>query len=440
MTEKDLYKMFNSLDIKSEQILSFALETGFIKRLRKIGSMDLLCSLISEGMEGTVSYNDLASSIEQSSGTSVSRQAVCKKVNENCVDFFKLILALVILGKTGKHSINEANKYGFKQILIQDSTIIKLPKKLFHLFFGVSNATVTVCNARIQVVFDLVSQRFVSFTIDPYSKNDQSCVRELEIKEGDLTLRDRGYFNIAEIKRHIQSGADCIFRHKVGMKVLDYETLKPVDLLELLKKNGSIDMVIRLNDLHRTAARLVAQPVDPTTADLRRMKAKKNNKGHCPSKLFLELQSWTIFISTISAEKASFEDLLSLYGLRWKIETVFKCWKSNLSFGCIHNVSSHQLKVILISKMIMLIMISTVVFARLNRLIYKFKGRYISILKLTKYLCRHQEKIIGIFEELFSITALLGPVMETIARYCMYDKRKKRTNFEQKLAAALGLS
>jgi hypothetical protein len=90
--------------------------------------------------------------------------------------------------------------------------------------------------------------------------------------------------------------------------------------------------------------------------------------------------------------------------------------------------------------MIMLIMISTVVFARLNRLIYKFKGRYISILKLTKYLCRHQEKIIGIFEELFSITALLGSVMETIARYCMYDKRKKRTNFEQKLAAALSLS
>jgi hypothetical protein len=88
MTEKDLYKMFNSLDIKSEQILSFALETGFIKRLRKIGSMDLLCSLISEGMEGTVSYNDLASSIEQSSGTSVSRQAVCKKSERELRRFF----------------------------------------------------------------------------------------------------------------------------------------------------------------------------------------------------------------------------------------------------------------------------------------------------------------------------------------------------------------
>jgi len=440
MTEKDLLKLFKSLDIKSEQVISLALETGFIKRLRKIGSMDLLCSLISEGMEGTVSYNDLASSIEQSSGTSISRQAVCKKVNENCVDFFKLILALVILGKTGKHSINEINKYGFKQILIQDSTIIKLPKKLFHLFFGVSNGNVSVCNTRIQVVFDLVSQRFVSFTIDPYSKNDQSCVRELEIKEGDLTLRDRGYFNIAEIKRHIQSGAHCIFRHTVGMKILDYETQEPVDLLEILKKNGSIDMVIRINDTHRTVARLVAQPVDLTTAELRRMKAKKNNKGHCPSKLFLELQSWTIFISTIPSEKASFEDLLSLYGLRWKIETIFKCWKSNLSFGCIHNVSYHQLTVILISKMIMLIMISTVVFARLYNLIYRFKNRYISILKLTKYLCRHQEKIIGIFEELFSITAILGPIMETIARYCMYDKRQKRANFEQKLAAALGLS
>jgi hypothetical protein len=63
----------------------------------------------------------------------------------------------------------------------------------FPEFSGVSNAHTKVCNARIQAVYDLVAGRLVAFSIDPHGKNDLATAPELEIREGDLVLRDRGY-------------------------------------------------------------------------------------------------------------------------------------------------------------------------------------------------------------------------------------------------------
>jgi IS4 transposase len=38
---------------------------------------------------------------------------------------------------------------------------------------------------------------------------------------------------------------------------------------------------------------------------------------------------------------------MALYGLRWRIENIFKTWKSNFSFGKVHTVSEQQLRVLL---------------------------------------------------------------------------------------------
>ena len=76
-------------------------------------------------------------------------------------------------------------------MLVQDSTVIKLPVHLFAEFSGVSNAQSSVCNARIQATYDLIPSRLIGFSIDPYSKNDLAAAPELPIQEGDLVLRDR---------------------------------------------------------------------------------------------------------------------------------------------------------------------------------------------------------------------------------------------------------
>ena len=85
--------------------------------------------------------------------------------------------------------------------------MIRLPIRLFSDFSGVANGQSKVCNARVQCVYDLLSEQFVSFSIDPYSKNDLTAAPELILQEGDLVLRDRGYLIIDEIQRHIDNNA-----------------------------------------------------------------------------------------------------------------------------------------------------------------------------------------------------------------------------------------
>jgi hypothetical protein len=279
--------LFDDIKISQDTLIKLALETGLINRKRLISAHDLLYSICMESTNGSVSYNDIASHLESESEVSVSRQAIWKKINEPCYDFFQRVLELVILSKMDKTQVKAIGKLcQFKRILVQDSTIIKLPVKLFKDFSGVANQNTKTCNARIQGVYDILNECFVAFSIDSYSKNDLEAAPDLDLKQGDLTLRDRGYLLYDEISRHIDSGADCIYRYKNKMKLLDPLTEQPIDILEKLKKQNFIDTEVKLNNKDKTLLRITASPVDEKIANARRMKAKQEKKRRLPRNIY----------------------------------------------------------------------------------------------------------------------------------------------------------
>lgn len=132
----------------------------------------------------------------------------------------------------------------FGRVVVQDSTILKLPVALFPTYSGVGNGAETrVCNARIQAAFDLLAERMLHYSIDPYSKNDPLAGHELPLQRGDLVLRDRGYYSAEEIRRMKAGGADFIFRHKTGVTYLDPEDSpadQPSRLVALGRATGSL--------------------------------------------------------------------------------------------------------------------------------------------------------------------------------------------------------
>ena len=135
----------------------------------------------------------------------------------------------------------------YSRVLVQDSTIIELPGWLFDTFSGVANGAHQVCNARIQATYDLKHMGFEAFSIDAYSKNDVSSAPELELRPGDLVLRDRGYLTVGEIQRHQQARAHFIYRHKTGALYRELQSDEPLDLPELLRRHGSLDVEVALN-------------------------------------------------------------------------------------------------------------------------------------------------------------------------------------------------
>ena len=349
-------------------------------------------------------------------------------MGSECLDFFERILDSIITSKCYHKTLDTLPDLNmFSRILVQDSTVIRLPLRLFDVFSGVKNAHTAVCNARIQGVYDLLSKKFIAFSIDPYSRNDLSAALDIDVKPGDLVLRDRGYFSVEIIQKLKEDGADTISRYKHKTKIFDIETGNEINLLEYLTKNGSIDREVLIGK-EKYKVRIIARPVNEETANLRRMKARKESKHKNPSKELLALMSWTIFITTCESEVLTFEIILKLYGLRWRIENIFKTWKSHFSFDKIHNVSEKQLRVLLTARLIMIVFIYHRLFRPLSLKIKEISKKRLSLMKFS----RHIRKNINFIYKVIDIENISEKTIKAVIRFCTYDSRKRK-NFETRI-------
>ena len=425
--------LFSCVGLDRKKIRKLAFETGFCKRHSgKISAPDFVVHLCLESISGTVSYNDLAARVEAQTGIAASRQAYWERTDEPCVRFFQRILEHVMLSKCDPHQIQSIKRQGpFKRILLQDSTIIKLPLRLFEVFSGVKNAHAAVCNARIQGIYDLLSGRFIYFSIDPYSKNDQAATMEIPVQPGDLILRDRGYFTIQAVEAHKRAGADSINRYKHTTVLYDPATGQRIDLLELLTRNGSADMLVRAGAERTVALRLIAIPVPEETANLRRMKAKRE-MHYPPSRELLKLMSWTIFLTTITDSSVTFKQIAALYTLRWRIENIFKTWKSYFNFHRVHNIPEIQLRILLKARLIMITLSYQRLFMPLLLQIGKTSGKIVSLMKLMRYITQNPE----LLSEYLSSSIPPLQIRKAVLRYCTYEKRS-RPNFIAEMDAIL---
>jgi len=117
-----------------------------------------------------ISYNTLAGSLAEDPNKLVSRQALHKAMaKDSFVKFLEQIFSDVLLSKLEVNS--QKLRLKFNRIIIQDSTIIKLPKRLLSEFSGVKNGFVQVASARIQLALNLLSNHLIHFDLDSYSVN-----------------------------------------------------------------------------------------------------------------------------------------------------------------------------------------------------------------------------------------------------------------------------
>jgi ribosomal protein S8 len=417
--------IFNAYGLNDDVLSQMARETGFCQRLSgKIRAPALLEHFCKEAIKGTVSYNDLAGKIQTATGVSASRQAYWERMKEaTCVAFLKAILARSMLLKFDAQELSLLNSCGlFTRILLQDSTIIQLPARLFETFSGVKNAHAKTCHARIQGVYDLCAGQFISFSIDPYSKNDVSVAADIQVQPGDLLLRDRGYFLIDLLGEFKEKGVDTISRYKHITTLYDLNTQQEINLLDMLTRHGYVDQVYLAGTNKKVRVRLLAVPVKEEIANLRRMKAKKESKGHAPSEELLRLMSWSIFIVTIETPTLTIQHVLALYGLRWRIENIFKTWKSNFSFGKLHNVSTNQLYLLLIARLVIISLCYHRAFVPLYAKIRSRSNRQLSLMKFMRFVSLNM----ALLPEMLNRHCWTASLLDALARYCTYDKRQRQ--------------
>lgn len=425
--------------LKRIPINKLSKQSGFCKRKpRKIFAKKLVIAfLLTIWNCKTNTYSNWASKLGLLINDTVSRQAIAKRVSKELVIFLKKVLEALMcksLEKPSEYNRPEKLKE-FKRILVEDSTNIHLSEKFNKDYPGSRNQSKKeYATLKIQAVYELLKKRFIRFEITSFRKNDQGYAPKILsiVKPGDMVIRDLGYFVLDVFKKFIAKKVNFVSLLRKGIRIYKDEE-EPIDLAEMLKKRGNLDIEVFLGEKDRVPVRLIAIPVEQEVAAARRRRAKvKRDRRYNLTQKHLFLLGWNLYITSLSGEKFSSTEIARLYAMRWRIETIFKCWKSTMGITKVPKDSNKIRLEAFIYCMLIFIMIFQVNYynyysRRID--IKRIDNNQISLIKFMRFVVNNISEIIyQSYLETISIGTLLK---KHVSYYCLYEYRANRTNFNQ---------
>jgi hypothetical protein len=244
------------------------------------------------------------------------------------------------------------------------------------------------------------------------------------ILERDLVIRDLGYSSLRVFKAIGEKKAFYLSRysHKIA---LFHPTGKRFDLLGSLKKHGSLDEVLLGGSEERLPIRVVAIPVPEHVAGERRRKILHSRDRRLnPDPSHLALLGWEIFLTNIPQNIWDAKTVCRVYGVRWRIEIIFKYWKSHFKIHAFGHPTPMQVELLIYARLIYITLFQACFFSQLATLIYNTTGQHLSVLKAADF-----------FSQRFLVALLTAAdypfIVQQIIKHCTYEKRNKRLNYGQ---------
>lgn len=359
-----------------------------------------------------------------------------KRITERFTTFvLRVLFASFSLQVESVHKIVKQNSSlkRYKRVLVQDSTTINLPVCLSWCFPGNVSRGEKKSQLKIQVIYDILNNQFVHFEITPFTANDQSKSKDIVsiASEGDLVIRDLGYFALDCFQKINNSDMSFISRLRYGVGIRDKKTGKEIYLLKRLKKSGRFDQWVMLGSEKKVKVRLVAVKLSDQQANERRRKAKNDRDRRLNhTKEYYQMLGYSLFILNEGEDIFTPEQIAQIYGLRWRIEIIFKCWKSHFNLQTIipqnTSLTKERIEAIIYMMLIFILIFQSSIYNYILDYIKNKKSDIlISLTKLSKFIALN---IHMFFEN--DIETLCPQILY----YCKYEKRKKRKNFLQNIS------
>ena len=366
----------------------------------------------------------------------ISYNGMKKAQNKNRAKFTRALLESALasrLEKKGRPNLRTHLLDCFGRVFIEDSTCISLPKCLHRFFPGAFSRTGKSATAKIQFRQELKSGAYTGLELKNFRDNDQGHAPDIlgVLKAGDLVIRDLGYSVLGVFKKICGLNAFFISRLRYGTNLYDFETGELFDLAKRLRKAARnretvVEVFVRAGKKCRLPARVCAVKCPPRVTAQRRKAARGNRSAKANhSKEYMELLGWTIFLTNVSSETLGAGEILEVYGYRWRIEIVFKCWKSHFNMDRLFNTPAKLTREQVEITIYLFLVWVTLFFARTYNYyfleVYAKKKKILSILKFAKFVKEHWIELMCSPDKDFWL--------DHLAYYCTYKKRNDRLNF-----------
>lgn len=426
--------------LKTKTINKIARSSGYIQRTTgKISPKNLIIGFMRMVSKQRNTYSDWATEIGLLEGKTFSKQALNERMRPETEQFVKGLVNTTICKKlpTGEGQKIKGVLKHFKRVMIDDSTTLSLPDVLAEEFPGNVSRGIQKAQAKIHVMYNLTENNFAFLNVHSFSNNDQSLSADVlpYLQKGDLSLRDLGFTVLDVVSKFIDNGIYFIARKKYNTTVLDIKTGIKINLLKELRKRKFIDREVYIGAKQHIKVRLIALAIPAEQAAARRRKAQADrDKRLNHTSEYYKLLGYSIYITNISSKQCNAKEIFQLYKLRWRIEIIFKSWKSCFSLEkIIHRQCKNVIRVnCIIYLMLLYIYLFHVIWWYQCEKDMEIKSSHesLSILKLARFFNNH-------FMELIAIKSN-KEIIEQIKVHCLYDKRKDRVNAKKlqfKLAA-----
>jgi hypothetical protein len=422
--------------LSQETIDTLARKSGFLKRARKITAQVFIqaCCLMAISPSGSLrSWAIVIGGLIQDT---VSKQAMAKRLQHNASRFLRQTLfAAVKTTSRFQPLMNSGAFQRFQRVLLEDSTSFRLPKRLAAIFPGSGNQhQATTATLKIQTTYDALSERFVHFFLTPFTRTDQTAAADILsiARPGDLILRDLGYFVLQVFALLNSHGIFFLSRYKHSTALFESDGC-PLNLLKTLRQTGSLDQQVLLGSKLKIPVRLIAVRVPLKVARARRRKLKQNRNRHInPSAEHLALLEWEIFITNVPPDIWTTKTVTAVYGVRWRIEIVFKTWKQHFHLTHVTNVSHTQLEVLIYARLLFITLFQVYVFRSWSLVVKQQTGKTLSLLKVTQFVSQHCWLIIFTLTQPDGVQQLEAQIL----KHCTYEPRL-RLNYDNMLAVLL---
>lgn len=219
-----------------------------------------------------------------------------------------------------------------------------------------SNNSGETAGAKLDLIMDLQSGQFIDCREVEACTQDRALGPRLleEVQKGDLVIRDLGYFDIAAFHRIEEVGASWISRlHGTADVIL--ENGCPLERVLETSDRDLLDLEVRVT-AGRHPARLVATRLPEEIANRRRQqkKEKRAKNKTSPRRHTLVREGWNLYLTNLTEEQCSSEELVRSYEQRWQIEIQFRALKQSTAMkkamGRITN--RHHVRALLYAAMI----------------------------------------------------------------------------------------
>lgn len=352
---------------------------------------------------------------------SLTRQSFHERLQDKAVKFLQKILTSLLV----ERDFHRVGTMNFLRVLVQDSTQVWMNRKNSRHYRGSSNNNGETAGAKLDLIMDLVSGQFIDYREAEARTQDRSFGPNLldEVREGDLVIRDLGYFDVSAFQRIEELGASWISRLHGSVDVL-LESGQQIETLLEATDGNVIDLEVQVCAArHRT--RLIAIRLPEEIANRRRQQKKEKRRKNktSPRKQTLIREGWNLYLTNLSELQCPPKELVRAYEQRWQIEIQFRALKQSTAMKkAMERITNrHHLRALLYASMI---------FATLT---VRIHGLIASTMR-KPYQLSMEKTAVWLSQSLTFLRDLSCPLAYDL-RHLLHDRRRRKTLRELSLSS-----